>query len=97
MSSIYNTLQQNFIIIIERLLYSRKLLLQDDRVIIVVTIAIFIENKELKSTAQKSSLYNYLHWHSGEKSLKKSHFSTFKIKLTIDEFGALGFKWKKVK
>ena len=94
MSSIYNTLQQNFIIIIERLLYSRKLLLQDDRVIIALDSHLDRKQwKELKSTAQKSSLYNYLHWHSGEKSLKKSHFSTFKIKLTIDELGA--FKWQR--
>ena len=77
-------------------MYSRKLLLQDDRVIIALDSHLDRKQwKELKSTAQKSSLYNYLHWHSGEKSLKKSHFSTFKIKLTIDELGALAFKWQK--
>ena len=35
-------------------------------------------------------------YHSGEKSLKKYHFSTFKkIELTIDELGALAFKWQR--
>ena len=33
--------------------------------------------------------------HSGKKSLKKSHFSIFKIELTIDELGALVFKWQR--